>query len=57
MEETLSLDNILGADEIENLFVDDEETQETPPANEETSEEEDKDNNVDGNKDAADDVD
>ena len=24
MEETLSLDNILGADEIENLFVDDE---------------------------------
>ena len=45
MEETLSLDNILGADEIENLFVDDEETQETPPANEETSEEEDKDKN------------
>ena len=31
MEEELSLDNILGADEIENLFVDDEETQETPP--------------------------
>ena len=26
MEETLSLDNILGADEIENLFVDDDET-------------------------------
>ena len=45
MEETLSLDNILGADEIENLFVDDEEAQETPPANEETSEEEDKDKN------------
>ena len=42
MEEELSLDNILGADEIENLFVDDEETQETPPANEETSEKEDK---------------
>ena len=40
--EELSLDNILGADEIENLFVDEEETQETPPANEETSEEEDK---------------
>lgn len=38
MEEELSLDNILGADEIENLFVDDEETQETPPANEETLE-------------------
>lgn len=37
MEEELSLDNILGADEIENLFVDDEETQETPPANKETS--------------------
>ena len=45
MEETLSLDNILGADEIENLFVDDEEAQETPPANEETSEKEDKDKN------------
>lgn len=42
MEEELSLDNILGADEIENLFVDEEETQETPPANEETSKEEDK---------------
>ena len=37
MEEELSLDNILGADEIENLFVDDEETQETPPADKETS--------------------
>lgn len=45
MEEELSLDNILGADEIENLFVDGEETQETPPANEETSEKEDKDKN------------
>ena len=45
MEETLSLDNILGADEIENLFVEDEETQETPPVNEETSENEDKDKN------------
>lgn len=30
MEEELSLDNILGADEIENLFVD-EEVQDTPP--------------------------
>ena len=30
MEEELSLDNILGAEEIENLFIDDE-TQETPP--------------------------
>ena len=45
MEETLSLDNILGADEIENLFVGDDETQETPPVNEETSENEDKDKN------------
>lgn len=45
MEEELSLDNILGADEIENLFVDDEETQETPPVNEETSEKDDKDKN------------
>lgn len=45
MEEELSLDNILGADEIENLFIDDEETQETPPANEETPEKEDKDKN------------
>lgn len=31
MEEELSLDNILGAEEIENLFVDDNESQETPP--------------------------
>lgn len=45
MEEELSLDNILGADEIENLFVDDKETQETPPVNKETSEEEDKEKN------------
>lgn len=33
MEEELSLDNILGAEEIENLFVEDEDTQGTPPAN------------------------
>ena len=33
MEEELSLDNILGAEEIENLFVEDGETQGTPPAN------------------------
>lgn len=33
MEEGLSLDNILGAEEIENLFVEDDETQDTPPAN------------------------
>lgn len=33
MEEELSLDNILGAEEIENLFVKDGETQDTPPAN------------------------
>lgn len=32
MEEELSLDNILGAEEIENLFVEDEDTQDTPPA-------------------------
>ena len=32
MEEELSLDNILGAEEIENLFVEDDETQDTPPA-------------------------
>ncbi len=31
--EELSLDNILGAEEIENLFVEDGETQDTPPAN------------------------
>lgn len=31
--EELSLDNILGAEEIENLFVEDDETQDTPPAN------------------------
>ena len=35
MEEELSLDNILGAEEIENLFVEDGETQDTSPANEE----------------------
>lgn len=33
MEEELSLDNILGAEEIENLFVEDNETQDAPPAN------------------------
>lgn len=33
MEEELSLDNILGAEEIENLFAEDEDTQDTPPAN------------------------
>ena len=33
MEEELSLDNILGAEETENLFVEDEDTQDTPPAN------------------------
>ena len=36
MEEELSLDNILGAEEIENLFVEDDETQDTPHANGET---------------------
>lgn len=35
MEEELSLDNILGAEEIENLFVEDDETQGTQPVNEE----------------------
>ena len=33
VEEELSLDNILGAEEIENLFTEDEDTQDTPPAN------------------------
>lgn len=40
MEEELSLDNILGAEEIENLFVEDDETQDTPPANGEPSKKE-----------------
>ena len=40
MEEELSLDNILGAEEIENLFVEDDETQDTPPANGESPKEE-----------------
>ena len=40
MEEELSLDNILGAEEIENLFVEDGETQGTPPANGEPPKEE-----------------
>lgn len=48
MEEELSLDNILGAEEIENLFVDDE-TQETPPPPENNEE---KDPNDKGNKDS-----
>lgn len=47
MEEELSLDNILGAEEIENLFVDDNESQEAPPP--ESNEE--KDPNDKGNKD------
>lgn len=47
MEEELSLDNILGAEEIENLFVDDNESQETPPP--ENNEEKDPDDK--GNKD------
>lgn len=38
--EELSLDNILGAEEIENLFVEDDETQDTPPANGEPPKEE-----------------
>lgn len=33
VEEELSLDNILGAEEIENLFTEGEDTQDTPPAN------------------------
>ena len=46
MEEELSLDNILGAEEIENLFVEDEDTQDTPPANgEPPKKEEEPDNN------------
>ena len=40
MEEELSLDNILGAEEIESLFVEDDETQDTPPANGEPSKKE-----------------
>ena len=38
--EELSLDNILGAEEVENLFVEDDETQDTPPANGEPPKEE-----------------
>ena len=40
MEEELSLDNILGAEEIENLFVEDDKTQDVPPANGEPPKEE-----------------
>lgn len=39
MEEELSLDNILGAEEIENLFVEDENTQDTPPEDGDPSDE------------------
>ena len=42
MEEELSLDNILGAEESENLFVEDDETQDTPPANGEPPKKEEK---------------
>lgn len=35
VEGELSLDNILGTEEIENLFVEDDETQDAPPANRE----------------------
>lgn len=45
MEEELSLDNILGAEEIENLFVEDEDTQDTPPANGESPKKEEEPNN------------
>lgn len=45
MEEELSLDNILGAEEIENLFVEDEDTQDTPPANGEPPKKEEEPNN------------
>lgn len=45
MEEELNLDNILGTEEIENLFVEDEETQDTPPANEEPPKKEEEKNN------------
>ena len=37
--EELNLDNILGADEIDNLFVEDEEVQDTPPEEKETKKE------------------
>mgnify|MGYP006918044811 FL=1 len=37
MEEELSLDNILGAEEIDNLFVEDD-AQETPPPSKESGE-------------------
>lgn len=40
MEEELILDNILGAEEIENLFVDDE-VQDTSPEDEVTPDQED----------------
>ena len=46
MEEELSLENILGAEEIDNLFVEDEGTQDTPPVSGEPPKEgEDKDKN------------
>lgn len=42
MTEELSLDNILGSDEIENLFSEEEETQKTPQNNDEDNSEENK---------------
>lgn len=42
MTEELSLDNILGADEIENLFSEEEETQEVPQNDDKNNPEENK---------------
>lgn len=42
MTEELSLDNILGSDEIENLFSEEEETQKTPQNNDGDNSEENK---------------
>lgn len=39
MEEELQIDSILGQEEIDNLFLDDEKTQETSPESEENKEE------------------
>lgn len=47
MGEELSLDNILGAEEIENLFTEDDDTQDTPPEKGEDNPSEEKDDKKD----------
>lgn len=57
MEEELSLDNILGAEEIEDLFVDDNEPQDAPPESNKERDSDDKGNKDNDEKEATEVVD